>query len=57
MATQNFYLLGDSPSTAIEIEASHTMELVDLQGLIASYFSIVKPEGRLTHASNTDYSS
>ncbi|EFY89031.1 cytochrome P450 monooxygenase [Metarhizium acridum CQMa 102] len=45
MATQQFHLLGESPSTAIDIPVSQNLDADGLKHLIASYFAIVEPSG------------
>ncbi|KAL7939429.1 cytochrome P450 [Trichoderma chlorosporum] len=40
-----FHLLGEQPSTAIEFEISTSLDLEDLQDLVASHFAIVEPRG------------
>ena len=40
-----FYLSGESPSTAREIEVDTNGGLYDLQNLIAAHFAIVEPKG------------
>ncbi|KAK5989576.1 Cytochrome P450 monooxygenase alnD [Cladobotryum mycophilum] len=45
MASQTFYLLGETPSAAREIDVSDLTDLSDVQHLIASHFAIVDPNG------------
>ncbi|KAH7239981.1 cytochrome P450 [Fusarium redolens] len=45
MATKHFYLLGESPSTAREVELPPAVEFEELQNIVASHFAIVKPNG------------
>ncbi|KAF5655145.1 cytochrome P450 monooxygenase oxidoreductase [Fusarium sp. NRRL 25303] len=45
MSTKQFYLLGESPSTAREVELPSTVDFEELQNIVASHFAIVKPNG------------
>jgi hypothetical protein len=40
-----FYLSGESPSAAREIDVDTNGSLYDLQSLIAAHFAIVEPKG------------
>jgi len=42
-----FFLLGESQSSAREIEVDTNGSLYDLQSLIAAHFAIVEPQGML----------
>jgi hypothetical protein len=46
MASQGFYLLGESPSSVRTIQYSSTATLDDLRDLIASHFAIVVANGK-----------
>jgi hypothetical protein len=50
MATKHFYLLGESPSTAREVELPPAVEFEELQNIVASHFAIVKPNGKFDRA-------
>lgn len=50
MSTKQFYLLGESPSTAREVELPPTLEFEELQNIVASHFAIVKPNGKFHQA-------
>ncbi|KAG4293368.1 cytochrome P450 oxidoreductase [Fusarium proliferatum] len=45
MSTKQFYLSGESPSTAREVELPPNLEFEELQNIAASHFAIVKPNG------------
>ncbi|KAF2634817.1 cytochrome P450 [Massarina eburnea CBS 473.64] len=45
MASQSFYLLGESPSSARAIQLNPNVPLEDLRDLIASHFAIVVADG------------
>lgn len=45
MSTKQFYLLGESPATARDVEIPAQIDLEGLQHLIASSFAIVEPLG------------
>lgn len=45
MSSKVFYLLGNEPSTAIEIEIPSDTNDEGLQHLLASHFAIVEPKG------------
>ncbi|KAI0971327.1 cytochrome P450 [Xylaria arbuscula] len=45
MSTQKFYLLGESPESAQEIEIPSQADQESLQHIIASYFAIVEAQG------------
>lgn len=45
MSTKQFYLLGESPTTARDIEIPSQIDLEGLQHFIASQFAIVEPQG------------
>jgi hypothetical protein len=47
MTSKLFYLLGDAPSTAIEVEIPSGTDEEGLQHLISSHFAIVEPAGKL----------
>ena len=49
MATKQFYLLGNAASTPIDIPQSTDFE--ELQNIVASYFSVVEPRGKIRLAS------
>lgn len=46
MSSQQFYLLGESPSSARAIQFSQDASLDDMKDLIASHFAIVQPQGK-----------
>lgn len=46
MPLQAFYLFGQSPSTAKEIEVDASQTFDSLKFLIAAHFAIVEPNGR-----------
>nr|XP_001393058.2 cytochrome P450 monooxygenase [Aspergillus niger CBS 513.88] len=45
MPSQTFYLLGESPSSAKEIQIDPSATIDDLKHLIAAHFAIVEPSG------------
>ncbi|KAJ5875164.1 cytochrome P450 [Penicillium subrubescens] len=45
MTIQQFYLLGDDPSSSRPIEADATLDIDGLKSLIAAHFAIVEPTG------------
>ncbi|KAI1351406.1 cytochrome P450 [Xylaria sp. FL0043] len=45
MSTKQFYLLGESPSSALEIEIPSQIDQEGLQHLVASHFAIVEAQG------------
>ncbi|KAM5353375.1 hypothetical protein ACJ41O_000025 [Fusarium nematophilum] len=45
MSTKRFYLLGEDPSTAQDIEIPASLDQAGLQHLVASHFAIVDPNG------------
>ncbi|KLO96734.1 monooxygenase [Fusarium fujikuroi] len=45
MATKQFFLLGQAPSTARDIELPSGVDFEELQNIVASHFAIVKPNG------------
>ncbi|GLI76050.1 hypothetical protein PoHVEF18_004318 [Penicillium ochrochloron] len=45
MTIQQFYLLGDDPSSSRPIEVNATLDLDGLKNLIAAHFAIVEPTG------------
>ncbi|KAF5678248.1 cytochrome P450 monooxygenase oxidoreductase [Fusarium circinatum] len=45
MATKQFFLLGEAPSTARDVELPSDVEFEELQNIVASHFAIVKPNG------------
>ncbi|CAG7556353.1 unnamed protein product [Fusarium equiseti] len=45
MSTKQFHLLGEAASTAREIELPPNVDFEELQGIVASHFAIVKPNG------------
>jgi hypothetical protein len=45
MSTKQFYLLGESPANARDIEISSQIDQEGLQHLIASHFAIVEAKG------------
>lgn len=47
MTAQQFYLLGDNPSTARPIEVDGKLDIDGLKSLIAAHFAIVEPTGKL----------
>jgi hypothetical protein len=49
MTIQQFYLLGDDPSSSRPIEVNATLDLDGLKNLIAAHFAIVEPTGK-SHA-------
>lgn len=46
MVAQKFYLLGESASSAREIELEDKADFEDLQHTIAAHFAIVAPKSR-----------
>jgi hypothetical protein len=46
MAIKQFYLLGESPSRAKEIEVPLSLDEGGLRDLVASHFSIVESKGK-----------
>lgn len=51
MTTQQFYLLGDQPSSARPIEVDGKLDIEGLKRLIAAHFAIVQPNGEFNHSS------
>lgn len=45
MPAISFYLLGESPSTALLIEVPERIDYENLQHLVASHFAVVHPKG------------
>lgn len=45
MPSQTFYLLGESQSTAKEIEIDSSENIDGLQHILAAHFAIVEPNG------------
>jgi hypothetical protein len=45
MNIQQFYLLGDDPSSSRPIEVAAALDIDGLQRLIAAHFAIVEPTG------------
>lgn len=45
MVVKSFYLLGESQSTAQEIDLPDQLDVEDLRHIIASHFAIVEPRG------------
>jgi hypothetical protein len=46
MASKQFYLLGEAPSTARTIEFEQSTDFDDLRHIVASHFAIVDPYGK-----------
>lgn len=49
MASKEFYLLGDNPSTARTIEFPESADFEELQKIVASHFAIVEHKGNNSH--------
>ncbi|KAF5602864.1 cytochrome P450 monooxygenase oxidoreductase [Fusarium subglutinans] len=45
MATKQFFILGEAPSTARDVELPSDVDFEELQNIVASHFAIVKPNG------------
>lgn len=56
MPTKQFYLLGEAASTAREVELPASVDFEELQNIVASYFAIVKPNGKYHWTIVTDTS-
>jgi len=52
MSTKQFYLLGESPPTAREVELPPAVDFEELQNIVASHFAIVKPNGKFYRAAS-----
>lgn len=50
MVVKSFYLLGESQSTAQDIDLPDQLDAEDLRHIIASHFAIVEPKGTPDHA-------
>lgn len=50
MSSKQFYLLGESPTTAREVELPPAVDFQELQNIVASHFAIVKPNGKFYQA-------
>ena len=54
MPLQSFYLLGEDPETAREIDVDENSDFEHLQQLIASHYAIVVPKGGLFLQTHVD---
>lgn len=55
MTIQQFYLLGDDPSSSRPIEVEATLDIDGLKGLIAANFAIVESSGTCCVYSNPEF--
>lgn len=53
MAATQFYLLGDDPSTAREIDISSVTDEDELRHIVSAHLAIVEPKGKPAGAHST----
>lgn len=46
MSSKQFHLLGESPSSAVDIDLAEVADVDDLQHLVAAHFNIVDHQGK-----------